>query len=226
MSTRSSYMRSTPNSSAAAGMVCESSNRMSRRILPGCGGLLRTLSTLARSSSGVSTWIHSHISLPSSGGGRPPPNHTCCRPRSRKSTAKLKDGSMAEPLTRSPTSGWMRTPAMRRSLGWSGLFRQRVGEFKVDLVVLTPIGLGGVPLDALSEIPGPPQEATRQRRRPHGGARDFKFMRNQLARTVEPGLPPREVIAEWNAIPRSPTTFRLVQRTRRDSRAARGGCAV
>ncbi len=74
--------------------------------------------------------------------------------------------------------------------------------------------------------PSPPGDATSRRRRPHGASRDFRFMRNQLARTIEPELPPGQVIAEWNAVPRSPTTGRLVWRTRRDGRAARGGCAV
>ncbi|MDE0125775.1 MAG: hypothetical protein OXN97_14470 [Bryobacterales bacterium] len=40
------------------------------------------------------------------------------------------------------------------SLGWSGLFRQPVGDFKVDFALLTAASLGEVHLDSLSPKTG------------------------------------------------------------------------
>ena len=175
-STRSSSMHSTPNCSAAAGMDYGSSNRMLRRILPGCGGLLRTQSTLARSSSGASAWIHSPISLASSGGSRPHGNHTRClrgsgRPCASSRTPQLRSGLCGRrPADGADTSHaqilWRR--ARSRSLSrWS---HRGVPGWKPSAVTASESLRGAV---TEREDPHAPSVAAFRKRKRSGGMSGF-----------------------------------------------------
>ena len=99
------------------------------------------------------------------------------RQRSPGTTSASLDGQVAALPGLGPgaQSGNFRSRCRKAlRLGWSGLFRQRVGEFKVDVALLVPVSPGEVHLNALSGIPGPPHASPTDRkdsRRLAGGGR-------------------------------------------------------
>lgn len=49
----------------------------------------------------------------------------------------------------------------------------------------------------------PPGDTTWRHDQPHSAWRDFKFVLNQITRTIEPPLPLAQTISEWNEISKS-----------------------